>query len=785
MGFGLGLGAGIKALTAARLGIQTAGQNISNVNTPGFTRQRILQSSTLPAGLSRLQVGTGVQINDISRIIDDGLEHRIRLQMGLFGSAAVDHQRFVEVEGAFNEPDGGLSQMLSGFFGAINEMQTDPANRSLRGGVTQRGRELADGLNLLASRMAELQGATFEEVRGLVNQVNEHANAIAELNTQITTLEVNSGTANDLRDTRGQHIKEIAALMDTRVLQRSGGSVDLLVGGHLLVSGDRATKLSATVTPSGLTQVVAGSATSIVEPKNGRIFGLLRHEAERLPSLRNKLDDTARNLILEFNRLHTTGVPSGGSFRTLTSFYGAVDGDGDGTRGDELISQAGFSFDVQSGELYVSVTRDGSKNIERTRIPLDPRAMTVIDLASAIGAINHLSASVDPSGRLRIAAESGYGFNFGSALDPTPDDFGSFGGAAPSLGTSTKGPFDLSSSPFPLSFDVITGTASSPVTTNVTLDITEFINTSAVTVDELVAAINADLGSASTAEEVGGRLVIRSNSTGVQSQIQLVDVSGTPVTDLGLSTATFTGQDVGVDVTVSGTYTGSSNGEMVFVPDGDGEIGVTSGLTIGVYDSDGVRLATLDVGRNYSPGSVIEVAEGVNVQFGAGPISSAAGHVFALDTIADSDTTDVLVALGLNSLFHGNNAADIEVNSSIIANPSLLAAGLSDASGDGDNLANMMTLRDTALGKLNSSTIEGFYTELVGDLGFETASAELTLKSQESIMTHLERQRESISGVNIDEEMIDLVRFQQAFEAAARFIDTVNQMSATLINMAR
>ena len=97
----------------------------------------------------------------------------------------------------------------------------------------------------------------------------------------------------------------------------------------------------------------------------------------------------------------------------------------------------------------------------------------------------------------------------------------------------------------------------------------------------------------------------------------------------------------------------------------------------------------------------------------------------------------------------------------------------------------MMTLRDTALGKLNSSTIEGFYTELVGDLGFETASAELTLKSQESIMAHLERQRESISGVNIDEEMVDLVRFQQAFEAAARFIDTVNQMSTTLINMAR
>ena len=239
------------------------------------------------------------------------------------------------------------------------------------------------------------------------------------------------------------------------------------------------------------------------------------------------------------------------------------------------------------------------------------------------------------------------------------------------------------------------------------------------------------------------------------------------------------------EIKISGAYTGSENGQMIFIPNGDGEIGVTAGLTIGVYNAAGGLVSTLDVGRDYTPGSDIEVADGVHVSFGPGTISNTAGHVFALDTLADSDTSDVLVALGMNSFFHGSSAADIEINPSLLANPELLAAGLSGASGDADNLARIVSLRETALGSLNSTTIEGFYTNIVGDLAFDTSSAALTLRNEDALMAHLERQRESVSGVNVDEEMVDLVRFQQAYEAAARFIDTVNDMTKTLINMAR
>src|SRR5690606_5998682 len=109
MTFGLGLGAGLRALAAARMGIQTAGQNVSNANNPGYSRQRVSLSATAPFTIGRMQIGTGVQVDDITRILDEGLERRIRLQTGLSSAASVDYSRWREIETFLTEPEGGIS----------------------------------------------------------------------------------------------------------------------------------------------------------------------------------------------------------------------------------------------------------------------------------------------------------------------------------------------------------------------------------------------------------------------------------------------------------------------------------------------------------------------------------------------------------------------------------------------------------------------------------------------------------------------------------------------------
>jgi flagellar hook-associated protein FlgK len=787
MTFGFGLGAGLRALTAARLGMQTAGNNVANANTAGYSRQRVELAAALPFGISGgYQIGSGVDVMGISRIVDDGLETRLALQLGLVGAAELEQARYSEIESILAEPDGGLSQSLAGLFGAIGQLSADPADRALRGGVVQAGNVLSQGFRLASQRLGTLGSSTFDEVRGLVRQVNERAEAIARLNNQILAAEASGAQANDLRDTRAQHVKELGKLLDTRTIERGSGSLDILVGGHLLVAGDRTSKLNVGKDGQNLTRITVGSTSTPAQVREGRIASLLRQEADSLPGITDRLDQLARSTILEWNRLHSTGMPRSGPFSVLTAAYGAADGDGDGTRGDELLSQAGFAFAVQTGELHVTVTDKATGAMRRTRIDVDPASMSLQDLAARIGEIEHLSASVDPTGRLRINADSGYGFDFSPRLDGDPDGDGTFGGTLPSIGAQGPGPYDLSGQTFPVSFTVTTGAAGSPTTTTVTLDAADFVDPSAATVQELAAAIDADLGGAGSAVAVGGRLVIRSAQAGSSSQLTLANVgASTALAALGLSTATATGRDAAVAVRVEGTYTGATNQQFTFVAAGDGLIGQTPDLRVRVLDAAGSVVTTIDVGEGYEPGKPIDLGNGIQVSFGPGTISATSGQAFTLDALADSDTSDVLVALGMNAFFLGSGAADIEVNGDLLGNPDRLAAGIGTASGDAGNLSRLLNLRGIDLDDLEANTIEDFYADLIGDVGFRTAAATSDLRAQQQLMQQLEAERESLSGVNLDEEMVDMLRFQQSYDAAARFIAVAQQMTDTLINLGR
>jgi flagellar hook-associated protein FlgK len=787
MSLGFGMGAGLRALTASRLGMQTAGNNVSNANTKGYSRQRVELSAASPFTIGRgLQLGTGVEVGGISRLVDGGLERRIQMQMGMQGAALLDYQRLDEVEGILGEPDGGLSATLAGLFGAVEQLRTDPADRALRGGLTQAGSKLAQGFRLVAGRLGDLGASTFDEVRGLVRQVNQSAAKIAELNRQIVAVEATGATANDLRDTRAQAIKDVGGLLDVNAIERSSGSVDLLVGGTLLVAGDRVSALSVGKDAAGGTMITAGATGVVTGLRSGRIPALLAQEQGKLPGIGGRIDQLARNTILEWNRIHSTGMPSSGPFATLTSAYAAKDRNGSGVAGDELLNQAGLPFDVQTGELYVAVTDQASGALQRTRIAVDPRAMTLQGLAAELSKIPHLSSTVDPTGRLRISADAGYGFDFSPRLDPAPDSRGTFGGTNPTVGSTRSGPYDLSGQTFPLVFAVTTGPASAPVVTNVTLQANEFANPAAATVDELVAAINQDLGTTGTATAVGGRLVLRSAEGGSAAHMQLANVgAGTALQALGLSGAAANGRDTALSVQVSGTYTGSSNQQLVFVPESDGRIGQTQDLRIQVRDRAGNLLTTLNVGAGYEPGTPLAIGNGVKVAFGTGEISATHGNAFELDTLADSDTSDVLVALGLNSFFLGTGAGDIEMNPELLANPDRVAAGIGTAGGDASNLARLVGLRTRNLGGLDANTLEDFYADLVGDVGFDVSAAKGTVDAQQQLLDYLQAEREKVSGVNVDEEMVDMMRFQQSYEAAARFISIAQQMTDTLINLGR
>ena len=123
---------------------------------------------------------------------------------------------------------------------------------------------------------------------------------------------------------------------------------------------------------------------------------------------------------------------------------------------------------------------------------------------------------------------------------------------------------------------------------------------------------------------------------------------GTALAGLGWTAGTtVNGHDTSVGVAISGAYTGPANGHFTFVPQGDGVIGSTPGLEVDVYSASGQLVATLDVGDSYQPGTELEVDAGIRVSFGYGTLSATHNDSFRVELISDSDTSDVLAAVGL------------------------------------------------------------------------------------------------------------------------------------------
>ena len=148
-----------------------------------------------------------------------------------------------------------------------------------------------------------------------------------------------------------------------------------------------------------------------------------------------------------------------------------------------------------------------------------------------------------------------------------------------------------------------------------------------------------------------------------------------------------------------------------------------------------------------------------------------------------NDNSDVLASLGVSGFFTGSRAGDMDVSESLVNDPNLLAAGLGDGPEDGRNMAEIALLREKNVLQGEQATFQEFYTGIVGVIGVEKAQVANLLENQESIRLHFQNERASFSGVNIDEESVDLIKFQKMYQGAARYIGVVDSLLEELLNI--
>lgn len=146
------------------------------------------------------------------------------------------------------------------------------------------------------------------------------------------------------------------------------------------------------------------------------------------------------------------------------------------------------------------------------------------------------------------------------------------------------------------------------------------------------------------------------------------------------------------------------------------------------------------------------------------------------------DNTGFLAAAGINTFFTGSAARDLGVSEVLQDNPGLIATGTTGVSGDNTIALEMLAFRDDGVIGSNQRTVEGYYQSVIGRVGVEGAEANDLLRNQQAITNNVANQRESISGVNVDEEAIQLISLQRAYQGSARFLSVVDSLLETLIN---
>lgn len=213
------LSIGYSGLSAAQVGINTTGHNISNAETKGYTRQRVIASAATPLNTRPGEVGNGVQIQDIKRVFDNFVYDRYTNVSGQKEYSDFETKTLEELSTYFPEIDGvGIKNDLAKYYEMWQTFADNPDNDAIRIALAEQTRTLADHIKQTQDKVVGLQQQVNDQLELNVNEVNDIAKQIADLNQSIDTAEAGgSYEASDLRDKRNLLEKNLAQLIGAKV----------------------------------------------------------------------------------------------------------------------------------------------------------------------------------------------------------------------------------------------------------------------------------------------------------------------------------------------------------------------------------------------------------------------------------------------------------------------------------------------------------------------------------------------------------------------------------------
>lgn len=307
---------GISGIRAAQMGLMTTEHNITNASTPGYSRQRVIQTTNIPIATGSGFVGQGTNVSAIERMYSQTLVNQINTAQAKVSELDAYYAQIKQIDNMLADPNAGLSPALQDFFRGVQDVVANPSLLASRQSMISSAQALVARFQSMESRLTELYEGVGTQISTTVATINSYAQQIGELNQRIVLAQAATlAPANDLLDQRDHLMAELNKLVEVKATINSDGSYNVFFGtGQQLVVGPNVTELVAQASYADITRIVVGIKTggAVQElPESlitgGELAGLVRFRSETLDRTSNDVGRLAATLALTMNAQHALG----------------------------------------------------------------------------------------------------------------------------------------------------------------------------------------------------------------------------------------------------------------------------------------------------------------------------------------------------------------------------------------------------------------------------------------------------------------------------------------------
>jgi len=658
---------GTSGLAAFKNALSTVGHNISNVNTEGYSRQRVdlvnLSGTVSGAGF----VGGGVSATNTRRFYEEHAVLQVQNRTSMVEQHSIYYDLASQVDNLIADSNTGISPSLSAFFNAAQGVADDPVSLPARSVMLSEANTLVDRFHLMYKWVDDLRRSTNTRLDNLVTDINSIADSIAQMNKDIKTAFGQGGgrNPNDLLDRRDDLIRQLSERVQVNTVAQSDGSLNVFIGsGQSIVVGPQSMNLQTRPDPNDTSNYeityanngVGNITFPITESlKGGELGGALDFRKEVIDTAQNNLGRLAIGLATKFNELHTQGM--------------------------DLNDDLGVDFFRVPQPVALANTNNTGSGVFTA---------TISDISVLSTADYRLTLSTATTYNLENL-ETGTVTALNIPADGPPF---SFDGVDVSLTTGTVNIGD--------SFQIRPTRGGARDIDVLVTDATRIAAASPVRVEASIA----NLGNGK--------------------------VSIATITDITNAAFTTTAQALSPPVMVQFDNTAAG-----------------APLTYTLYD-------------NSVLGAPVAVAGNANIAYNP----SVGTDIFPTATGLDYGYRVRLTGTPMpgDQFTFGYNSAGIS---------------------DNNNMLILSELQEQAVFANGVATFNDAYSKFVVDIGHKTREAEINRDAQQALLHQAKQFRDTISGVNLDEEAANLIQFQQAYAAAAQVILASEKMFQTLISAVR